>query len=101
LENYFLGRQVHYHYFLCINGYTAGIVLYSRFNVKLLIFGMGYGFLGMLGSCIAIFILASLYEGLKVAREYLLRRSNAMVRYNTMPVPTSEDAAVVPNKSQG
>ena len=50
---------------------------------------------GMLGSCIAIFILASLYEGLKVLREYLLRRSNMMVRYNTMPVPTSDDVAVM------
>jgi copper transporter 1 len=49
---------------------------------------------GMLGSCIAVFIMAALYEGLKVLREFLLRRSNVMVRYNTMPVPTNDDVHV-------
>ncbi len=47
--------------------------------------------LGMLGSCIAIFIMAALYEGLKVLREHLLRRSRVLVRYNSMPIPTSPD----------
>jgi len=41
---------------------------------------------GMFGSCVAVFILASLYEGLKVLREILLRRSMVSVRYNTVPV---------------
>ena len=49
--------------------------------------------LGMLGSCIAVFVMAALYEGLKVLREHLLRRSRVMVRYNSMPVPTSPDNA--------
>ena len=49
----------------------------------------------MLGSCIAIFMLATLYEGLKVIREYLLRQSNVMVRYNTMPIPANDDMTVM------
>ena len=49
--------------------------------------------LGMLGSCVAVFVMAALYEGLKVLREHLLRRSHVMVRYNSMPVPTSPDNA--------
>ncbi|XP_023932976.1 high affinity copper uptake protein 1 isoform X2 [Lingula anatina] len=34
----------------------------------------------MVGSCIGIFILAALYEGLKVLREHLLRKHNVMTR---------------------
>lgn len=32
-------------------------------------------FLGMVGACIIIFLLAVLYEGLKVFREYLLKKA--------------------------
>lgn len=43
---------------------------------------------GMFGSCVAVFIMAALYEGLKVLREILLRKSMVSVRYNTVPVGT-------------
>ena len=43
-------------------------------------------FTGMFGSCVAVFIMAALYEGLKVLREILLRKSMVSVRYNTVPV---------------
>ena len=48
----------------------------------------------MLMSCLAIFVLAALYEGLKVFREVLLKRSLHSARYN-VPVATSEDSAIV------
>lgn len=41
----------------------------------------------MVGACIGVFLLAVLYEGLKIGRESLLRRSQVNVRYNSMPVP--------------
>ena len=53
-------------------------------------------FLEMLMSCLAIFVLAALYEGLKVFREVLLKRSLHSTRYN-VPVATSEDSAIVQN----
>ncbi|XP_070581748.1 high affinity copper uptake protein 1-like [Ptychodera flava] len=40
----------------------------------------------LVGSCIAIFFLAMLYEGLKVLRESLLRKSIVNVRYSSTPV---------------
>lgn len=42
---------------------------------------------GMVGACIVIFMMAVFYEGLKIGREYLLRRNQVSVRYNSMPVP--------------
>lgn len=48
---------------------------------------------GMLGSCAAVFVMASLYEGLKVLRELLLQKSHVSVRYHTMPVPTSNSSS--------
>jgi len=43
----------------------------------------------------AIFLLAMLYEGLKIGREALLRRSQVNVRYNSMPVPGGEGTVLV------
>ncbi|XP_074655101.1 high affinity copper uptake protein 1-like isoform X3 [Tubulanus polymorphus] len=43
----------------------------------------------MVGSCIAIFILACLYEGLKVLREYLLRKHVVAIRYSAYDMPAS------------
>ena len=39
-------------------------------------------FLGLVGSCIGIFVLAALYEGLKVFREFLKRRYGGVVSLN-------------------
>uniref|UniRef100_H3B9C6 Copper transport protein n=1 Tax=Latimeria chalumnae TaxID=7897 RepID=H3B9C6_LATCH len=41
----------------------------------------------MVGACIAVFLLAVFYEGMKIARECLLRKSQVNIRYNSMPVP--------------
>ena len=43
-------------------------------------------------SCIAVFCMATLYEGLKVLREYLIRRSLSRVRYDSVAVPTTENS---------
>ena len=39
--------------------------------------------------------MAVMYEGLKVAREVLLRKSQVAVKYNMQQVPTNEDTAMV------
>ncbi|MEE6504764.1 hypothetical protein FKM82_005334 [Ascaphus truei] len=41
----------------------------------------------MAGAFVAVFLLAMLYEGLKISRESLLRKSQVSIRYNSMPVP--------------
>ncbi|XP_043914299.1 high affinity copper uptake protein 1 isoform X1 [Protopterus annectens] len=57
-------------------------------NVELLFSGLVINGAGeMVGACIAVFLLAIFYEGLKISREYLLRKSQVSVRYNSMPVP--------------
>ncbi|XP_043575805.1 high affinity copper uptake protein 1 isoform X1 [Chiloscyllium plagiosum] len=42
---------------------------------------------GMVGACVVVFLCALAYEGLKISRECLLRKSQVNVRYNSMPVP--------------
>ena len=44
----------------------------------------------MVAACIGVFLLAVLYEGLKIGREALLRRSQVNVRYNSMPLPGAD-----------
>ncbi|XP_041094405.1 high affinity copper uptake protein 1 [Polyodon spathula] len=57
-------------------------------EVELLFSGLVINSVGeMVGACIAVYLLAVLYEGLKIGREFLLRRSQVSVRYNSMPVP--------------
>lgn len=57
-------------------------------NVELLFTGLVINTAGeMAGAFVAVFLLAILYEGLKIAREGLLRRSQVSIRYNSMPVP--------------
>ncbi|KAI0222314.1 High affinity copper uptake protein 1 [Lamellibrachia satsuma] len=51
---------------------------------------------GMLGSCIAIFIMAALYEGLKVGREILLKLS---LTNEPISVPSSDVHIVQPAHS--
>ncbi|XP_053329799.1 high affinity copper uptake protein 1 [Spea bombifrons] len=57
-------------------------------NVELLFSGLVINSAGeMAGAFVAVFLLAVLYEGLKIAREALLRKSQVSIRYNSMPVP--------------
>ncbi|XP_047229306.1 high affinity copper uptake protein 1 [Girardinichthys multiradiatus] len=60
-------------------------------DVKLLFTGLVINTPGeMVGACIGVFLLAVLYEGLKIGREILLRRSQVNVRYNSMPLPGAD-----------
>uniref|UniRef100_A0A3P9MJI5 Copper transport protein n=1 Tax=Oryzias latipes TaxID=8090 RepID=A0A3P9MJI5_ORYLA len=49
----------------------------------------------MVAACIGVFLLAALYEGLKIGREVLLRRSQVNVRYNSMPVPGADGTVLM------
>jgi len=52
-------------------------------------------FVEMFGSCLVILTLATLYEGLKVLRERLMKRSVTVhATGKTVQVPTSEEAEV-------
>ncbi|XP_056434270.1 high affinity copper uptake protein 1-like isoform X2 [Gadus chalcogrammus] len=65
-------------------------------NVELLFSGLVINSAGaMAGACVVVFLLALLYEGLKIGREALLRRSQVNVRYNSMPVPGGEGTVLV------
>ncbi|NXH17808.1 COPT1 protein, partial [Bucco capensis] len=61
---------------------------FSYENVPLLFSGLIINTPGeMAGAFVAVFFLAMFYEGLKIARECLLRKSQVSIRYNSMPVP--------------
>ncbi|NWH96345.1 COPT1 protein, partial [Aegithalos caudatus] len=61
---------------------------FSCENVPLLFSGLTINSPGeMAGAFVAVFFLAMFYEGLKIARECLLRKSQVSIRYNSMPVP--------------
>lgn len=49
----------------------------------------------MVAACIGVFLLAVLYEGLKIGREVLLRRSQVNVRYNSMPLPGTDGTVLM------
>lgn len=49
----------------------------------------------MVAACIGVFLLAALYEGLKIGREVLLRRSQVNVRYNSMPLPGADGTVLM------
>lgn len=49
----------------------------------------------MVAACIGVFLLAVLYEGLKIGREALLRRSQVNVRYNSMPLPGADGTVLM------
>ncbi|KAM9734630.1 high affinity copper uptake protein 1 [Menidia menidia] len=60
-------------------------------NVELLFTGLLINSPGeMVGACVGVFLLAVLYEGLKIGRELMLRRSQVNVRYNSMPLPAAD-----------
>uniref|UniRef100_W5LWQ5 Copper transport protein n=2 Tax=Lepisosteus oculatus TaxID=7918 RepID=W5LWQ5_LEPOC len=71
------------------HGMSMQMTFYMDYkNVELLFAGLVINSPGeMVGACIAVFLLAVFYEGLKIGREFLLRRSQVSVRYNSMPVP--------------
>ncbi|XP_032088479.1 high affinity copper uptake protein 1 [Thamnophis elegans] len=61
---------------------------FSYQNVPLLFSGLVINTPGeMVGAFVAIFFLAMFYEGLKIGRESLLRKSQVSIRYNSMPLP--------------
>ncbi|CAK6982487.1 high affinity copper uptake protein 1, partial [Scomber scombrus] len=65
-------------------------------NVELLFTGLLINSPGeMVGACIGVFLLAILYEGMKIGREALLRRSQVNVRYNSMPVPGADGTVLM------
>ncbi|XP_062268756.1 high affinity copper uptake protein 1 isoform X2 [Platichthys flesus] len=75
-------------------GHMMGMVMTFYFgyeNVELLFTGLLINSVGeMVAACIGVFLLAVLYEGLKIGREALLRRSQVNVRYNSMPLPGAD-----------
>ncbi|XP_062410427.1 high affinity copper uptake protein 1 [Sardina pilchardus] len=65
-------------------------------NVELLFAGLVINTPGaMAGACIGVFLLAVFYEGLKIGREFLLRRNQVNVRYNSMPVPGADGTVLM------
>ncbi|XP_057695276.1 high affinity copper uptake protein 1 [Corythoichthys intestinalis] len=65
-------------------------------NVPLLFSGLIINSPGeMAGACLGVFLLAVLYEGMKMGREALLRRSQVNVRYNCMPLPGSDGTVLM------
>ncbi|KAM6985544.1 high affinity copper uptake protein 1 [Aplochiton taeniatus] len=65
-------------------------------GVELLFSGLVINTAGeMAGACVAVFLLAVFYEGLKIGREFLLRRNQVNVRYNSMPVPGSDGTVLM------
>ncbi|XP_013808446.1 high affinity copper uptake protein 1 isoform X2 [Apteryx mantelli] len=76
------------------HGHETGMMMmamtfhFSYENVPLLFSGLTINTPGeMAGAFVAVFFLAMFYEGLKIARECLLRKSQVSIRYNSMPVP--------------
>ncbi|XP_035463199.1 high affinity copper uptake protein 1 isoform X1 [Scophthalmus maximus] len=81
------------------HGGHGGMVMTFYFgynNVELLFKGLLINTPGeMVGACIGVFLLAVLYEGLKIGREALLRRSQVNVRYNSMPLPGGDGTVLM------
>ncbi|XP_022624233.1 high affinity copper uptake protein 1 isoform X1 [Seriola dumerili] len=81
------------------HGGHGGMVMTFYFgynNVELLFTGLLINSPGeMVGACIGVFLLAVLYEGLKMGREVLLRRSQVNVRYNSMPLPGADGTVLM------
>ncbi|KAM6047308.1 high affinity copper uptake protein 1 isoform 2-T2 [Theristicus caerulescens] len=75
------------------HGHGSGMMMAMTFHfsykdVPLLFSGLTINTPGeMAGAFVAVFFLAMFYEGLKIARECLLRKSQVSIRYNSMPVP--------------
>ncbi|XP_066294117.1 high affinity copper uptake protein 1-like isoform X2 [Branchiostoma lanceolatum] len=68
-------------------GYTDVVVLFDGWVIN----DIGT----LIGSMVGICIIAALYEGLKVFREHLLRKSMVTVSYHSVAVPGPENLPVV------
>eukprot|EP00058_Branchiostoma_floridae_P023962 XP_002609452.1 hypothetical protein BRAFLDRAFT_226590 [Branchiostoma floridae] len=68
-------------------GYTDVVVLFDGWVIN----DIG----SLVGSMVGICIIAALYEGLKVFREHLLRKSMVTVSYHSVAVPGPENLPVV------
>ncbi len=58
-------------------------------------------FSGLVGSCVAVFFLAMLYEGLKVFRETLLRKSAVNVRFHSMQMAKESETMLTETHGAG
>nr|AGS09123.1 solute carrier family 31 copper transporters member 1 [Poecilia vivipara] len=73
-------------------GHSMAMTFYFGYqNVELLFSQLVINSPGeMFGACVGVFLLAVLYEGMKIGREILPRRSQVNVRYNSMPLPGAD-----------
>lgn len=72
----------------CLLNYTVHLLTCFEANVFCCTDAITFPLLSeMAGAFVAVFFLAMFYEGLKIARECLLRKSQVSIRYNSMPVP--------------
>lgn len=55
-------------------------------------------FSDLFGSCLAVFVLALLYEGLKVVREVMLRSAMINVSYHMSNISRNKDTLLVETK---
>ncbi|XP_030063028.1 high affinity copper uptake protein 1 isoform X2 [Microcaecilia unicolor] len=84
----------HQHHTTAMPGHDhSGMNMHMTFyfgyqHVELLFSGLTINTAGeMAGAFVAVFLLAMFYEGLKIGRESLLRKSQVSIRYNSMPLP--------------
>ena len=56
---------------------------------------------GLIGSCFAVFFMAMFYEGLKVGRELLLRRSVVNVRYHSQQISKDSETFLTETHNAG
>ncbi|XP_022085211.1 high affinity copper uptake protein 1-like [Acanthaster planci] len=85
-------------------GHNMGhsMVFYFSDMVTILFQGWHVNTVGALvGSCFAVFFMAMFYEGLKVFRETLLRRSAVNVRFHSMQLSKSSEAMLTETHSAG
>lgn len=64
-------------------------------------YGSNFSLIGMVASCIGIFILAALYEGLKVSREILKRKYSYAVSVDMSGSKTYSNGQTVITESRG
>ena len=69
--------------------------------VKMVGYGSNFSLIGMVASCIGIFILAALYEGLKVSREILKRKYSYAVSVDMSGSKTYSNGQTVITESRG
>ncbi|KAK7909316.1 hypothetical protein WMY93_014000 [Mugilogobius chulae] len=80
-----------------MGGHMMAMTFYFGYtNVELLFSTLVINSPGeMVLACFGVFLLAALYEGLKIGREVLLRRNQVNVRYNSMPLPGTDGTVLM------